>query len=67
MAITSLPKIAKDVLSIPGDRIPDVVHALLRARQMSPLLARIHADLASGDDGLRQQGVLALRRLGFPD
>ena len=67
MSAEQLPKVPGDVLSIPVDRIPDVMRRMMNERQLSPLIARIHKDLASEDDAVRRQSVHALRRLGFPE
>ena len=67
MSAEQLPKAPVDVLSIPVERIPETLRRMMNERQLSPLLARIHADMASDDDAVRMQSVNALRRLGFPD
>lgn len=62
-----LPREAADVLDIPSDSVPDVIHRMLRERAMSPLMARIHDELRSRDPERRSRSIEALRRLGFPD
>lgn len=67
MSTVHIPKAPEDVLSIPAERVPDVMRQMLREREFSPLLARIHADLQSSDPGKQRQSRKVLRHLGFTE
>ncbi|EIE48877.1 hypothetical protein AL036_00335 [Salipiger aestuarii] len=63
---TDLPHETGDVLRMPVADIPDAISALVQRREFSDLVSRIHVDLRSPDAALRQSGVRALQKLGFP-
>ena len=56
-----------DVLAFPASKLPEAISDLVRRRQFSSLVARIHRDVASADPARRSKGTLALRRLGFTE
>ncbi|MGP6088160.1 hypothetical protein [Antarctobacter jejuensis] len=62
-----LPRHSADLLSIPQENVPGVIHSLLDARALSGLVQEIHREMRSPDPKLRQQAALALRHMGFPD
>ncbi|WP_300436219.1 hypothetical protein [uncultured Mameliella sp.] len=62
-----LPEASRDLLEIPQQDIPAVVHGLIGCRCFSALVRTIHGELASEDPGLRRQARQALDRLGFPE
>ncbi|MFZ7092036.1 hypothetical protein [Primorskyibacter sp. 2E233] len=67
MPHTSLPHVSEEVLAIPEANIPETLRALIEQQKLSTLMARIHRELSSDDQGLRQQSRAALNRLGFPE
>lgn len=67
MQDTHLPRAPEDILAIAPKDMPDIVRSLVRARRLSPLMARIHSDLRSDDPAIRRLGDRALKRLGFPE
>ena len=62
-----LPRASEDVLAITPSDMPAVIRDLVQARRLSPLMARIHAELRSDDPALRRRSGQALRHMGFPD
>lgn len=67
MSSFKLPEASHDLLEIPRQDIPAVVHDLIGRRSLSALVRTIHGELASKDPGLRRQARMALDRLGFPE
>ncbi|APZ53480.1 hypothetical protein [Salipiger abyssi] len=67
MSANSLPHGSEDVLALPAGQIPDTISALVRKREFSSLVCRIHREIRSPDPALRAKGTEALQRLGFPE
>ena len=67
LAIAGLPASPADVLKVPIEDVPDVIHGLIRRQALSPLMQRIHAKMQSEDPQCRVTGSKALRHLGFSE
>lgn len=67
MSASNLPHGSEDVLALPARQIPDTISTLVKTRQFSSLVCRIHREIRSPDPALRAKGAKALQRLGFPE
>lgn len=67
MTSHDLPRASRDLLQVPQQDVPAVIHSLLGRRALSRLVQEIHREMRSPDPALRAQANRALRHMGFTD
>ncbi|SFB17783.1 hypothetical protein SAMN05421688_3434 [Poseidonocella pacifica] len=65
--ILHYPRSTQDVLSVPGDLVPELVRSMTADRSFSRLVNEINEELLGGDKLARQKARDALSHLGFVD